>query len=207
MEPRKGGVETHTGYNPLGCKSLFHWKGSSLSFTALVEHTGFRVTLMWVKCWLSHLITKWCWTSQFISMSLGCLFCRTALKTILLHHGPLFFVSITGDITCEMLSIRLAWCTVEVTLSMLSCHWVAMVSVRWRKMVFMNCRDSSKYPLSLKTDPEAEEPTTEPSGTPLWMDLVSRPGGQFSSHHKGFPSSQSVFSGSPGTSVRFLVQT
>lgn len=74
-------------------------------------------------------------------------------------------------------------------------------------MVFMNCRKSSKHPLSLKTDPEAEEPTTEPSGTPLWMDLVSRPGGQLSSHHKGFPTSQSVFSGSPGTSVRFLVHT
>ena len=46
MEPRNGGVGTHTGYNPLGCKSLFHWKGSALSFMALVEHTGFRVTLM-----------------------------------------------------------------------------------------------------------------------------------------------------------------
>ena len=36
--------------------------------------------------------------------------------------------------------------------------------------------DSSKHTLSLKTDPEAEEPMTEPPGAPFQMDLVGRPG-------------------------------
>ena len=38
------------------------------------------------------------------------------------------------------------------------------VGVFQRKMVFMNCRNSSKPPLSLKNDPEAEEPMIEPDG-------------------------------------------
>lgn len=38
------------------------------------------------------------------------------------------------------------------------------VGVFQRKMFFMNCRNSSKPPLSLKNAPEAGEPMSEPDG-------------------------------------------